>query len=375
MTERESISSESGKTPPVGDWPRKLTLEFHGSAREYFRIWIVNLCLTILTLGIFSAWAKVRKKRYSYSHTTLAGTPFQYLGRPVPILKGRLVAAIGFLVYYVSSNFVASWLPYVLIAGLAVAPWVIVRSVAFNARYSMFRNMTFHFSAGYRDALKALCPWFIIPILIVGMMFDWRGKYIMFGIAWSVFAFSFPWLIRRLKKFVAENTVFGGKNGIFLATGRQFFGVYFKSGVITILLMILATMTTVFFFKKSPEKLGHLSYLAAIPMYAAYAVGYAYLQAKSGNLVWDNMHLGPIHFKSTLRWGELLWLYITNAIGITFSLGLLIPWAIMRTLKYRIDNMRVLMEGELTEFQGSDKNTVTAVGAEAIDFFDMDFSL
>ena len=40
-----------------------LPLAFHGSARDYFRIWIVNLCLTLLTLGIFSAWAKVRKKR------------------------------------------------------------------------------------------------------------------------------------------------------------------------------------------------------------------------------------------------------------------------------------------------------------------------
>ncbi len=45
----------------------ELPLEFHASAREYFRIWIVNLCLTLLTFGIFSAWAKVRKKRFAYS--------------------------------------------------------------------------------------------------------------------------------------------------------------------------------------------------------------------------------------------------------------------------------------------------------------------
>jgi hypothetical protein len=61
---------------------RELPLRFHGSALEYFKIWIVNLCLTLLTLGIFSAWAKVRKKRYFYSHTTVDGTPFQYLGQP-----------------------------------------------------------------------------------------------------------------------------------------------------------------------------------------------------------------------------------------------------------------------------------------------------
>jgi len=37
---------------------------FTGKGGEYFRIWIVNICLTILTLGIYSAWATVRTRRY-----------------------------------------------------------------------------------------------------------------------------------------------------------------------------------------------------------------------------------------------------------------------------------------------------------------------
>jgi uncharacterized membrane protein YjgN (DUF898 family) len=373
-----SVDEEANKRSAESGFegqPVELILEFTGSAREYFRIWIVNLCLTLLTLGIFSAWAKVRKKRYTYSHTTLNGTPFQYLGRPLPILKGRLIAAMGFLVYYMSTHFATSWFPYVLVAGSIVAPWVVVRSAAFNARYSAFRNMTFHFDAGYLDALKALSPWCVIPILFIGMMFNWPGRNFVLGIAWSVFAFSFPWFIRRLKKFIAENTVFGGKNGTFLATGGQFFGVYFRSGLITILLMIPAVIMVALLFKRSPNGLGYLSYLVAIPMYAAYAVGYAYLQARNGNLVWNNIHIGPLHFRSTLRCRELLKLYIVNALGIIVSLGLLVPWAVIRTMKYRIDKMRVLMEGKLIEFRGSHRSAVTAIGAEAVDLFDVDLSL
>lgn len=56
--------------------PAELALRFTGSATEYFRIWIVNLCLTLFTLGIFSAWAKVREKRYFYSHRLLDGAPY-----------------------------------------------------------------------------------------------------------------------------------------------------------------------------------------------------------------------------------------------------------------------------------------------------------
>lgn len=35
-------------------------LEFRGTIAEYFKIWIVNIALSLLTLGIYSAWATVR---------------------------------------------------------------------------------------------------------------------------------------------------------------------------------------------------------------------------------------------------------------------------------------------------------------------------
>ena len=61
-------------------------IRFEGSGGEYFKIWIVNLALTIATLGIYSAWAKVRNKRYFYGNTFIAGHSFDYHGRPVRIL-------------------------------------------------------------------------------------------------------------------------------------------------------------------------------------------------------------------------------------------------------------------------------------------------
>ena len=32
-------------------------VEFKGNAKEYFGIWIVNVLLSIITLGIYGAWA------------------------------------------------------------------------------------------------------------------------------------------------------------------------------------------------------------------------------------------------------------------------------------------------------------------------------
>ena len=54
-----------GKSDETGEVMVEPTgIEFSGSAREYFGIWIVNLILTIITLGIYSAWAKVRRQIY-----------------------------------------------------------------------------------------------------------------------------------------------------------------------------------------------------------------------------------------------------------------------------------------------------------------------
>ncbi|MBK87886.1 MAG: thymidylate kinase, partial [Gammaproteobacteria bacterium] len=72
---------------------------FYGQGGEFFRIWIVNLVLSILTLGVYSAWAKVRTKRYFYGSTELAGDRFDYLASPIAILKGRLIA-VSFLGIY-----------------------------------------------------------------------------------------------------------------------------------------------------------------------------------------------------------------------------------------------------------------------------------
>ncbi|MFB3884407.1 MAG: YjgN family protein [Thermodesulfobacteriota bacterium] len=351
-----------------------MRLEFHGSAREYFRIWIVNLCLTLLTFGIFSAWAKVRKKRYLYSHTTLAGTPFQFLGQPIPILKGRVIAAIGFLAYYTASHLITSLLPYILAAGLVVSPWVIVRSAAFNARYSAFRNMTFHFDGGYLDVVKVFYAWGIILAVVIGMMSIWPEKPFMLGIPFAVIGFSYPWWIKRLKKFIVEHTSYGGKKGAFSATGGQFFRIYFVSGLILLALLIPSGILAGILFG-STKKWGIYTHLMAVPMYAGYVLAFAYNRARSGNLVWNHTQLGPLRFESTMRCRDLLKLYVTNALGIAVSLGLLIPWAVMRTLRYRAENLRGLQEGELSEFQGGERSAVTAIGAETVDFFDVDLSL
>jgi uncharacterized membrane protein YjgN (DUF898 family) len=78
---------------------------FTGNGTEYFAIWMVNLLLTILTLGIYSAWAKVRRMQYFYRNTHLNESSFDYHGNAIAILKGRLIAVALFASYSIFLQF------------------------------------------------------------------------------------------------------------------------------------------------------------------------------------------------------------------------------------------------------------------------------
>ena len=360
---------------------RELELQFNGKASEYFRIWIVNLCLTLMTLGVFSAWAKVRKKRYFYSHTVIDGTPFQYLGQPLPILKGRIVAVVFFAAYYVVHHFFMSLLPVIIAAALVVAPWAIARSAAFTARYSAYRNMTFSFAGDYRDTLRTVYWLGLIPIVAVGTAYQTgmtieSGKAaVITGIAVILLGILFPWWLARLRTFLVNKTVFGGVNANVDITGGKFWGIYFRGGLLIAVGGAVgggASVVLVGALKLTPYTAG---LLVLICVYAGYLLGYAYIKAASTNLVWNNTTLKPLRFVSTLRARDLAWLYLGNAIAIIASLTLLTPWAVVRTLKYRADHMRVLLDGDLTAFSGSDVSSVQAAGAEVGELFDLDLSL
>lgn len=138
---------------------QKRPVVFTGRAGEYFGIWIVNLLLSILTLGIYSAWAKVRRKKYFYQHTFIDGVAFDYHASPVAILKGRFLAFGLFVLYSISAEISPVLSGVLIIAFIIFLPWIIVRSLTFNARNSSYRGLRFDFKAGYgtRCCITSCC--------------------------------------------------------------------------------------------------------------------------------------------------------------------------------------------------------------------------
>lgn len=136
--------------------------EFRGSSREWFGIWIVNLLLSVLTLGIYSAWAKVRTKKYFYQNTWVAGRNFDYHATGKQILIGRLIIIAALIAYSTASALLPPLALLMIIIYTFCFPLLILRSAAFNARNSSWANVRFNF---HGEASQAHKVYLLYPIL------------------------------------------------------------------------------------------------------------------------------------------------------------------------------------------------------------------
>jgi uncharacterized membrane protein YjgN (DUF898 family) len=351
---------------PQADARTPFPFRFNGRAGEYFKIWIVNILLTILTLGIYSAWAKVRRKRYFYGNTLLQDSAFEYLAQPIQILKGRLIAFAIFVAYALANSFFPPLTLVFVLAFVVLFPWLLIKTLAFNARYSAYRNIRFDFKAGYGKAMAIYIGWPILSVLTLGI--------------------TYPAYKYHRSKFVVAHSGYGTAPFSFGATAGEFYVAYLMATLITLGgLLILGVIAGA--LSMLPRMAGTVAadagaglavlsaLTASIMMLLVLLTVRAYVEAAIGNLVWNNVVSGEYRFASTLQTNRMLWLYLSNVLAIIFSLGLLIPWAEIRMTRYRMNNLKLLAAGDLAGFVAKEQQAMTATGAEISDFFDFDVGL
>lgn len=350
------------RTVPARSTPVEYPFLFDGNAGEYFRIWIVNLALTILSLGIFSAWAKVRTERYFYGNTRLAGVPFEYLAKPLPILVGRIIAVVLFGAYVLAGQYsIGLQLGLALLIAL-LTPWLIVRGAAFRARYSAWRGLPFRFVADYGEAYIRFLVLGIPLILTLGLLY--------------------PWVKGKQKEFIVESHRYGGSWFRFLLRPGQFYPPYLIAWGVCSAWMFLVSFLMIGVIVASMAGSSNggppppwLIIGMSVLMYAGYFVTLAFLAAAIANLIYNHIEIDGRRFRSTLKGQRLLWIYFGNTIAILVSLGLLIPWAMVRLARYRAECLSLFA---VDDFNGMRRENVGHVGATAAQvdgMFDIDFGL
>lgn len=335
--------SEPEKNKPIEKTPKKalLPFEFNGTGSEYFKIWIVNIILSILTLGIYSAWAKVRRKQYLYGNTRLQNTSFEYLADPVKILKGRAIVFVFFICYSVISEFLPLLGAVLSLLFLLILPWLVVQSLAFNARNSSYRNISFGFNGTVKEACKVYLLWPILVPFTLGILF--------------------PYVYFRQKKFMVENSSYGKSQFTFKAVPKDYYNLLFK-GLIPIILGLILVIGAAFVLPIVSGLIGLVFYLYL----------FAYFSVKSTNLLYNSTRLAANQFKADLNPVEYLILVATNTLGMVFTLGIFYPWAQVRMISYKLDHLELASSCDLNDFIAQEQKQVSAFGDEASDFFDLD---
>jgi len=333
-------ATRSGPAPSAAaaSGERVIRPEFTGSAGEYFRIWIVNLFFTL--------------------STRLDGDTFDYFASPKTILKGRIVAFVAFVIYafaaelYPVSGY-ALWAVFLL-----VLPWLVMRSLTFNARNSAYRGLRFDFAATPREAVRI----YVGMPLVVGL----------------TLGLAYPWFMARQKAFVLSHHALGTTRFGCDVSVREFFGIYILGAIILLALTVpaMGLMGLAVGSQALPADYSWIGIMApAVLIYAAYAIVYAFIQARTTNQLWNGAHGPSIRFASTLRAAKLARLYIGNVVAIAATAGLLIPWAVIRTLRYRLENLTMFVADDVPHEANPSLERVGATGQELGDIFNLDLGI
>lgn len=353
MTPRHTINRVlNSKTVPV---------VFTGKKMEYFKLWLVNLLLSIITLGIYSAWAKVRNTQYLYGHTQVDGHRFSFLAKPIQILIGRIIAVVVFAIY----TLISQLNPILgLICGLlllAAYPWLINSGLRFSMRNTSYRNVRFTFNGTYMGALVAF-----LALPIVGVLTLWLAM---------------PWVLKKIHQYIYEHISYGGKP-VRLSTST---GYYYKASLITLAITAVIFGGGYLFVEASDLlyklQYGYYSIASVIPMFIAfYLVALSLIAGVFYALMFN--HLGNAMkmddvaaLKTNLSIQSYCWLNLSNSLLLIVTLGLAFPITQIRKNHLLARATEVTLQPDLEHLVNTEQTDERAFGEEAAGVFDVDLSL
>ncbi|EIJ0983633.1 YjgN family protein [Vibrio vulnificus] len=381
------------------------SIQFKGQGGEFFGIWIVNILLSVITLGIYSAWAKVRTKRYFYGNTFIAGDNFEYHAQPMQLLKGRLVALALVLIWVVANSFfpLAS---LVLFALFYVAlPWILWSNARFDSAMTSYRNVHFAFNGSLKEAYmsilgRGLASLLIIAIYIAIVVASANASAMvatLLGFGTLVLMFVlYAWVVAGIHQYFASGYQYGDwkfvakiETGFFLKTYCKAMLIGFLTAVAFMIVMgtfVLGTDIMNIFAGEVDLLEGKgdfayvvLTYLVTITMSLGIT---AYTTTRIRNYVFSRLTATAetqseteFRFASTFGAWDYMSLIVTNFLLQVITLGLARPWVMVRTSRYVASHTGVIGDMDTLKATDQDSAVKNAISDEVAQAFDLGLSI
>ena len=390
ITESGTVAARSRPVAPesaLATEPEVLgvPLVFTGTGAEYFRIWAVNLTLTICTLGLYGAWAKVRRLQYFYQHTLLDSSAFDYTANPVSILFGR-VLALGLLVlYYLAFEHSAhTGMAFTLVLA-AVLPYLLWQSNRFKARNTRFRGLEFGFDGGLRDAYRVYVPVIVIalgPAVVAAYLLGSKERFWILLFTW-LGVLALPVFHALFRQYVQSNLRFGDARFVFTARPKDFVQVWAWGLGATVAVGLIigmfafAGMVLVGGFMGKGNVAPWIGVAAVlVVMWLGFMVMGSYFTARFQRLVWNMTAVGNVALHCEVSAMRFILIQSVNTLWVILSLGLYRPFAAIRLAKFRLECVSASgLESLNTVAAGVEQSRRGALGESAAELFDMDVGL
>lgn len=307
-----------------------MNFRFTGDASEYFGIWIVNLLLSIITLGIYSAWAKVRRETYFKNNTKVFDAGFGYHASGGQIFKGRLIALVVLVFVSVITTVQPLFSLILYPAIFFLLPWILNNSIRFSARMTSFRNIRFNWKGTYWRTL-----WFLVVAPIFGLF--------SLGLLTPIISKSYY-------SYFARSHTYGTTSFMAKPKASDFYIAFILGAVLPTLLIGSATYII---FNVISSSFMSSAIWATIPVVIyvfIFLMTFVY-SAMCRNLMVRSLKIeGILEFESKINPIKFAWILVSNLVLSILSLGLLVPWSKVRIYRYLSSVTMVKAIGDIENF-------------------------
>lgn len=281
-------SPPSDLAPAAGPPPSVFRFGYHGEGTAFFLVLLKNILLTLVTAGIYAAWAKTNRRRYIWSHIELDGQRLGYTGTGKEIFIAYLKVGVFYLLFFV--------LP--MAAGKATPGFQVVVQVLLGVTVLVLMPFAIYWSRAY---LLSRTVWRAVRFGLVRGAREYAFAAIRGGLLTLVtLGFYGPFMINSLKKIMIDNTRYGTERFHYDGVGREVFWISLKGFLLTIV------------------TLGIYSF---------------WMQAELQRYYFAHTTFAGARGRLELTGGDLLTLFLLNVVATTMTFGVAFPWAATYSLR------------------------------------------
>lgn len=328
---------------PAGEEPINLTWQ---TPKGLVSLSFINFALRILTLGVYTFWARTEVRKRIWSGVRVNGQPLQYTGTGKELFKGFVFI---FLIVVI---------PLILVSALSVMIFGPESTGQKMITVLMYAGLLYLVGMGTYRAWRyrfSRTRWRGIRAALVGSDKRYAGRYfwtallIPLTLGWIA-----PWRATRLQELITDDTRFGDRPFEFTALARSlylpFSVLWFGSIAIfyAMFFLFIKLAGTGLLVPRPPESetLPQPSATEIAIIFGLFALGYflygivsSWYRARQFNHFSNYTYFESGQFRGTMSGLGLMWITVSNFVLVLITLGILTPIAQARLMRYTIEHL------------------------------------